>query len=246
MSGKHSAVRAAPNRRERSLRSKPKTPLRRLLAAAVATIVSLGLASALALPAASATGAAGEIQAQAIAHGPTQSVSVARNASMASVVRDKIVIGKAYPQGGPGIGSVDGWAKPIDRPIVSPWGPRQVICTSGVGCDSGFHRGDDFAAPCGTPFYAASGGTVTSVTYAGLAGDEIVITYGQGISTAYSHMFDSGVLVAVGEKVVAGQNIGQVGSSGDSTGCHLYFEYRIQGLTVDPVPAMASHGIQLG
>ena len=246
MPGKHSAVRVAPKPRERSLRVKPTKPLRRLLAAAVATVVSLGLASALALPAASATGAAGEVQAQAIAHGPTQSVAVARNAAMASVVRDKIVIGKAYPQGGPGIGSVDGWAKPIDRPIVSPWGPRQVICTSGVGCDSGFHRGDDFAAACGTPFYAASGGTVTSVTYAGLAGDEIVITYGQGISTAYSHMFDSGVLVSVGEKVVAGQNIGQVGSSGDSTGCHLYFEYRIQGLTVDPVPAMASHGIQLG
>ena len=211
----------------------------------MATLVSIGLASALALPAASASGGAPQAQ-DVVRNGHVQSVAVSKHAPVAAVVRDSFQIGKLYPHGGPGVGSVDGWANPIARPIVSPWGPRQVICTSGVGCDSGFHRGDDFAAACGTPFYAASGGTVTAVTYGGLAGDEIVITYGQGISTAYSHMFDSGVLVAEGQQVVAGQNIGQVGSSGDSTGCHLYFEYRIGGLTVDPVPAMASHGIALG
>ncbi len=246
MPGKHSAVHVDLSPRRRP--SRHAVPfLRRILVASLATLVALGVASSLVLPAASATGAAGEAQSQAIVHaGHVQSVAVSRDATVASVVRDGILIGRAYPQGGPGIGSVDGWANPIARPIVSGWGPRQVICTAGVGCDSGFHRGDDFAAPCGTPFYAASGGTVSAVTYGGLAGDEIVISYGQGISTAYSHMFDSGVLVAEGEKVVAGQNIGQVGSSGDSTGCHLYFEYRIDGLTVDPVPAMASHGIALG
>lgn len=176
-----------------------------------------------------------------------QELFVNTRAATTAVTRDKFSIGHLYKQGGPGIGSTAGWAKPSSAAITSPWGPREVVCTSGSGCDSGFHHGDDFAAACGTPFYAASGGTVASITYGGLAGDQIVINYGSGgISTAYSHMFDNGIFVQVGQPVVAGQNIGAMGSSGDSTGCHLYFEYRIDNVTVDPVPAMQGHGITLG
>ncbi len=176
-----------------------------------------------------------------------QGLSVGKQVVSVTVARDKFAVGHLYKEGGPGIGSLGGWAKPTSAAITSPWGPRGVICTAGAGCDSGFHHGDDFAAACGTPFYAASGGTVSSITYGGLAGDEIVISYGSGgISTAYSHMFDNGIFVQVGQPVLAGQNIGAMGSSGDSTGCHLYFEYRIDNVTVDPVPAMQGHGITLG
>lgn len=218
--------------------------IRKLLLSAGATLLAFSVAAAMSIPA-TASIASPTLSATAPAAG--QGLSVSTRAAGPIISRDKFSIGHLYKQGGPGIGSTAGWAKPTTVPIVSPWGPREVICTAGVGCDSGFHHGDDFAAACGTPFYAASGGVVTSITFGGLAGDEIVISYGSGgITTAYSHMFDNGIFVQVGQPVVAGQNIGAMGSSGDSTGCHLYFEYRIDNVTVDPAAAMLTHGIILG
>ncbi len=208
-----------------------------------ATVVAFSIAAAMAIPA-SASLQSSVTDASRVS---AQKLSVSKSVDGVTITRDTFSIGHLYHDGGPGIGSVNGWAAPTTLPITSPWGPREVICTRGVGCDSGFHHGDDFAGACGTPFYAASGGVVSAITYDGLAGDEIVIDYGTGgISTAYSHMFDDGIFVQVGQKVLAGQNIGAMGSSGDSTGCHLYFEYRINNVTVDPVPAMEGHGIQLG
>ena len=174
-----------------------------------------------------------------------QGLTVSGNASLVTVTRDGSTIGKVTGKPGPSIANLDGWAEPIGTPITSGYGPRPSICTAG-GCSSPFHRGDDFATVCNTPFYAAAAGVVTSAGYAGTDGEMIVIQHANGISTAYAHMFDTGVLVSVGDTINAGQNIGLVGSSGDSTGCHLYFEYRIDGVQVDPVPAMASHGIALG
>ena len=212
-------------------------------------IVALALATTFAMPATSASANLAQTPAQQIQDsaptGHLQDLTVSRGVAEPPVVRDSSEVVRVYRATGPGTTSTGGWAAPINRPINSPWGPRAVICTPGVGCDSGFHRGDDFAAPCGTPIYAASAGTVSSITRGGLAGDEIVIQHAGGVSTAYSHMYDSGILVSMGQVVSAGQNIALVGSTGDSTGCHLYFEYRIGGLPVDPVPAMASHGIIL-
>ncbi|MDQ1598081.1 MAG: hypothetical protein QOI70_1505 [Microbacteriaceae bacterium] len=175
-----------------------------------------------------------------------QALTVSSAVHLGTVTRDSSTIARFFRAANPSAPAAGGWTAPIYRPITSPWGPRQVICTAGVGCDSGFHRGDDFGAPCGTPIYAVAAGVVTSITRYGLAGDEITITHGGGISTAYSHMFDSGILVTQGEAVTAGQNIALAGSSGDSTGCHLYFEYRVNGVTVNPQPAMAAHGVILG
>lgn len=90
-----------------------------------------------------------------------------------------------------------------------------------------FHEGVDLAAPLGTPILALAGGTVT---YAGLAGGiqgEIDITStidGQPVQTRYLHMFQNGILVHAGQHVTAGQQIGAVGTSGESTGPHLHFE----------------------
>ncbi|MET4782619.1 M23 family metallopeptidase [Glaciihabitans sp. UYNi722] len=228
-------------------RSSPKRfSVRRLLASTGAMVVALGLAATMAIPAASASGGfASNGRAATYQTSHTQRLAVGTSVSAPVVTRDGLQIVRVYRQAGNSIASVGGWAIPIDRPINSPWGPRAVICTGGVGCDTGFHRGDDFGAGCNTPFYAVSDGTVTNITRGGLAGDQITVTHAGGISTAYSHMFDSGILVSIGQPVSAGQNIGLVGSSGDSTGCHLYFEYRIGDLPVDPAPAMASHGIML-
>lgn len=175
-----------------------------------------------------------------------QAMTVSSKVTLGTISRDSSTIARFFRTANPSAPTTGGWTAPIVRPITSPWGPRQVICTAGVGCDTGFHRGDDFGAACGTPIYAVAAGVVTAITRYGLAGDEIVISHGGGISTAYSHMFDSGILVTQGETITAGQNIALVGSSGDSTGCHLYFEYRVNGVTVNPQPAMAAHGVILG
>jgi murein DD-endopeptidase MepM/ murein hydrolase activator NlpD len=262
-SGKHSSTQlrhqaqplAIPSPQKQSPRkhSLRKPSFRKLVASAGTMLVVIGLAATMAIPATSAAASQSQSSISASAAVPAQSLKV--NSSVldepvswdntsVTVAPPKVIL--TAPQPGPGGTSVGGWANPIDRPITSPWGPRTVICTSGVGCDSGFHAGDDFGAPCNTPFYSVSAGVVTSITYAGLAGDEIVVTHAGGISTAYAHMYNSGILVTVGEQVTAGQNIGLTGSTGDSTGCHLYFEYRVNGVTVDPQPAMAAHGIILG
>ncbi len=240
--GRHAVAASAAQRRP----PRPRSSFRKLLVSAGATLIAFSIAAAMAIPASatmSSTAGAGN----ATLSVGDQRLSVSQKAAVEAVSRDKFDIGHLYRDGGPAVGSVNGWAAPTHLKITSPWGPRPVVCTRGVGCDAGFHHGDDFAGACGTPFYAASGGTVSSITYGGLAGDEIVIDYGQdGISTAYSHMFDDGIFVQLGQKVLAGENIGAMGSTGDSTGCHLYFEYRIDNVTVDPVPAMEGHGIQLG
>jgi murein DD-endopeptidase MepM/ murein hydrolase activator NlpD len=221
--------------------------LRKTFASAGAGVVALALVAMMAIPTVAASASdPSATEKLTFSNRQSQALTVSQHATIAAATRDSFTVVLGYKPAGPGIGNTGGWADPIRRPVNSPWGPRNVICTSGVGCDAGFHRGDDFAAACGTPFYAASAGVVTSITYGGLAGDEIVIAHAGGISTAYSHMYDSGILVSKGQQVSAGQNIGKVGSTGDSTGCHLYFEYRVGGITVDPQPAMAAHGIVLG
>ena len=59
-------------------------------------------------------------------------------------------------------------------------------------------------------------------------------------------MFEDGILVREGDNVQAGQQIGRVGNSGGSTGCHLHFETRVLGEPTDPVPFMSQFGITLG
>ncbi|MES2171160.1 MAG: M23 family metallopeptidase [Actinomycetota bacterium] len=244
MAGRRVAQKPGKTRRLQTVPPKPLAKkshgFRKFVVSAFSAILAFSIAAALAVPAAASIHT--DVATSTLV-GQKLSVGGVTNAT---ITRDKFDIGHLYRDGGPAIGSLNGWALPTTLKITSPWGSRPVVCTKGVGCDSGFHHGDDFAGACGTPFYAASGGTVASITYDGLAGDEIVIDYGQdGISTAYSHMFDDGIFVQLGQKVLAGDNIGAMGSTGDSTGCHLYFEYRIDNVTVDPVPAMAEHGITL-
>jgi hypothetical protein len=65
----------------------------------------------------------------------------------------------------------------------------------------------------------------------------IAIDHGGGVTTRYLHMYDSGMLVQVGDKVTGGQQIARVGSSGQSTGCHLHFEVQVNGENIDPAPS---------
>lgn len=101
--------------------------------------------------------------------------------------------------------------------VSSPFGQR----------GSEHHRGIDLAAPNNTPIYAAGDGEVIAAGPASGFGQWIVINHrigGKLFATVYGHMYADGVLVKKGQKVTAGQEIGKVGSNGQSSGPHLHFE----------------------
>ncbi|WP_341998868.1 M23 family metallopeptidase [Microbacterium sp. LWH7-1.2] len=110
------------------------------------------------------------------------------------------------------------------------------------------HAGTDYAAADGTPILAIADGVVSWAGPAGLYGQLIIIEHtvdGRRVASAYAHMWDSGVHVTVGERVSAGQHIGDVGASGKSQGAHLHFEIRPGGSfepSVDAERWLAEHG----
>lgn len=106
--------------------------------------------------------------------------------------------------------------------------------------DHRMHRGVDIGAPEGTPIVAAGGGEVTWAGPRGSYGNLVVIRHDDRTETRYAHQSD--VLVSAGERVAAGQIIGEVGSTGRSTGPHLHFEARVDGEAVDPVAWLREHG----
>lgn len=143
------------------------------------------------------------------------------------------------PAGG---GSSSGWVRPAGGRISSGYGYRINPVTG----DYALHAGTDLAAGCNSPIYAASSGTVSFAGWNGGYGNFILINHGGGLSTGYGHIVDGGILVRVGQQVSAGQQIARVGSTGQSTGCHLHFETRPGGVAVDAVPFMAARGVKLG
>lgn len=93
--------------------------------------------------------------------------------------------------------------------------------------------GIDIAAPKGTPVLASAPGTVSRVQYLTTGyGYNVMIDHGNGIETPYGHM--SVIYVTEGQSVIPGQIIGAVGSTGASTGNHLHFEVRQNGVAVNP------------
>jgi murein DD-endopeptidase MepM/ murein hydrolase activator NlpD len=122
--------------------------------------------------------------------------------------------------------------------LTSPFGMRVHPITG----ERKMHTGTDFAAPDGTPILAAADGTVTVAEFSGGYGGLIVIEHtidGQTVATAYAHMWQSGIHVRPGDRVNAGQHIGDVGSSGMSTGAHLHFEVRPGGTNGEAIDAAA-------
>ena len=95
------------------------------------------------------------------------------------------------------------------------------------------HRGTDIPAPEGTPILAAHSGTVLVSGWNDSYGNQVLLDNGAGLSTRYAHMTQTAV--TAGETVTAGQVIGYVGSTGDSTGNHLHFEVMQNGVRVNPM-----------
>ena len=96
-----------------------------------------------------------------------------------------------------------------------------------------FHAGMDFSANTGTPVYTTGNGTVVSAKWEGLYGNCITIDHGFGYVTLYAHL--SKIRVKKGQKVTRGEIIGDVGSTGKSTGPHLHYEVHVNGQIVNPV-----------
>lgn len=141
--------------------------------------------------------------------------------------------------------------------VVFPLPAGTWIKTSGYGIRvhpitgvAKLHSGTDYAAPIGTPIVAAADGIVTRAGPAAGFGYLIVIDHtvaGQRVGTGYAHMYISGIHVAVGDRVSAGQHIADVGSSGYSTGPHLHFEVYPGGPghpTTNSEPWLAAHAAE--
>jgi murein DD-endopeptidase MepM/ murein hydrolase activator NlpD len=136
-----------------------------------------------------------------------------------------------------------------DQKLVIPGGRRELHWpTPELSPDSSFawpvvgeitqgyhkeHPALDLGAPYGSPVYAAREGTVIHSGWARTGyGYTVILDHGEGLQSLYSHM--KGTWVTVGKKVKRGQLIGEVGSTGHSTGPHVHFEIRVDGERVDP------------
>lgn len=115
--------------------------------------------------------------------------------------------------------------KPVSGTISSRFGVRSRIRSSA-------HTGLDIATSSGTPIAAAASGTVTFAGWKGSYGYLVVITHSNGVQTYYGHC--SKLYVSAGQTVSQGQSIAAVGSTGNSTGPHLHFEIRVNGIAYNP------------
>ncbi|WP_066530392.1 M23 family metallopeptidase [Corynebacterium bouchesdurhonense] len=133
--------------------------------------------------------------------------------------------------------------RPADGRAVAT--PAVGIFTSGFGPRWGrMHQGIDIANISGTPIYAAMDGTVAEAGPASGFGNWVVIRHDGGEVTVYGHMRDYSV--TAGQRVKAGQQIAAIGNEGESTGPHLHFEVKPDGVTPnDPVAWFKQQGITI-
>ncbi len=97
------------------------------------------------------------------------------------------------------------------------------------------HTGIDYAGACGVPVKASDKGVVIEAGWHAYGGGQrIVIDHGDGLKSTYNHLSHIGV--ATGQTVARGGEVGAVGSTGNSTGCHLHFEVMVNDEKVDPLP----------
>jgi murein DD-endopeptidase MepM/ murein hydrolase activator NlpD len=143
----------------------------------------------------------------------------AQSATLAAAIRDAQAAGSS----GTGVPSAAGFIWPVNGTVVSGFGMRW----------GRLHEGIDITASTGTPIWAAAAGTVIHAGWLGGYGNLVVVDHGDGLATAYAHA--SSILVSVGQSVAQGETIALVGSTGDSSGPHLHFEVRVNGVAVDPL-----------
>lgn len=105
-----------------------------------------------------------------------------------------------------------------------------------------FHSGTDFRADPGTPVYAAGAGVVVFAGRQGGYGNCVYVDHGGGVVTLYAHL--RRIETKKDAALAAGERLGQVGSTGRTTGPHLHFEVRLEGRPVSPITAMTVAAMQ--
>jgi len=144
------------------------------------------------------------------------------------IAADGVALGEAYAQPF----SPPRWqgtmARPRDAEVTGRYGDQRVY----NGKVSGAHYGLDLDGPAGAPIAAAAAGRVVLVRDCYMSGVTTIVWHGAGVYSVYLHQ--SKAEVRVGDEVARGQRIGRVGSTGRSTGPHLHWGVKVDGLWVDP------------
>jgi Peptidase family M23 len=127
------------------------------------------------------------------------------------------------------------WPFPYSVPVSSDYGYRVAPCG---GCSTN-HDGIDFTPGAGQPIYAIANGVVSTHSEYGGLGNHVILTHiidGKLVETVYAHMQYGSSTLVEGQEVAAGDVIGLVGSTGQSTGPHLHLEIFVDGVNVNPLP----------
>jgi len=134
-----------------------------------------------------------------------------------NLLNDKVSLNRATPRGWP----ARGWITSYFGKRMSPFSGSRVM-----------HEGLDIAANTGTPIYATADGVVARVSYSPSYGKSLVIDHGYGYRTIFGHT--SKILVKAGDRIHRGDKIALVGNTGRSTGSHVHYELRLNGIPIDP------------
>lgn len=150
---------------------------------------------------------------------------------------------RQYASQVPGLGQMSGLGSLESSSVGEGHKPTDGSITSDFGSRWGaYHNGTDFGAPIGTPLYAAKSGEVVASGPVAGYGLWIRIRTDDGYLLEYGH--NNANYVSVGERVTAGQVIGEVGNRGDSTGPHLHLGVQNPaGQWIDSVPWLAANGV---
>ena len=145
--------------------------------------------------------------------------------------RDQVLVGKVWKRKeGPATFSLPLGAPVRPLPEGKAFGAKRVF--NGKPAPQP-HTGGDYATPAGSPVLAAAAGTVVVAEDLFFAGNAVFIDHGNGLVTMDFHFAQ--IAVAVGQEVTQGHALGEVGSTGRSTGLHLFFGVRWHGVRVNPM-----------
>ncbi len=209
-----------------------------------ALLFAAGLVVSTSLPAqALYTPEPGSTSQRATASGATQSLSVGSGATDAETNRDQYSVSSATQYKNVDSSSFTNdpngtiqWPFLTGVPITSGFGGRQV---EGCSFCSTNHMGVDFAPGEGTPIRVIAAGTVIKVQADdGGFGNDVWVEHdvdGKQFTSVYGHMEDNSFKVVKGQQVEVGDELGLVGSTGNSTGPHLHLEVHVDGVPVDPL-----------
>lgn len=142
----------------------------------------------------------------------------------------RVLVGKAE-------GDSLGLVAPVEASVTSHYGYRTHPITGAHK----MHKGTDFGSRCGVPVKSLTGGQVVDAGWRGGYGQQVRVDHGGGVETTYSHM--SKILVTKGDSIKAGDSLGEVGSTGLSTGCHLHLEVFISGDRVNPYDLLVDNNL---